>query len=63
MDLPTAGHGNEISGAVGGGYVRPPPPELHRPVYRHSADTEDISGDVATEGGACVNEILVAGQP
>ena len=55
MDLPTAGHGNEISGAVLDGYVRPPPPEFHCPVYRHSADTGDISGGGTMGGGAGVN--------
>ena len=51
MDLPTAGHGNEISGAVLGGYVRPPPPEFHCPVYCHLAHTGEISGEMLTSIG------------
>ena len=62
VGLPTAGRGNDGSGAGGGGDVRPPPPEYRRPVYRHSTDTGAMSGGGVTAGSAGDNEMVGSGR-
>ena len=62
MDLSATGRINEGSGSGRGGDVRHTPPEHRRPVYRHSADTGDISGRRATSRGAGVNDMVVSGR-
>ena len=59
---PRVGRGNEGSGAGGDLDVRPRPPEYHRPVYRHSADTGAMSGGGAASGGMGVDDMEGSGQ-
>ena len=55
MDLYATVRGNEGSGAVGGGDVRPLSPEYRHSVYIHSDNTGDMSVRGETDRGAGVD--------
>ena len=46
------GGGNGGRGAIGGLYVRPPPPEHHSPIHCDLFDIGDLFGVVAADGSA-----------
>ena len=63
MNLSAAGRGNEGSGNGGGGYVRPPYPEYHCPLYFHSTNTGAMSGGGDMVRGAGGDEMVGAVRP
>ena len=52
MGLTTSGCRNDVSGVVGGGGIRNPPPEYCCPVYCNSSDTVSIYGGGAMDSSA-----------
>ena len=61
--LPTFGRVNGSSRSGGGGDVRPPPLEYHRPVYYQLEDNGDLSSDREKDRSAGDNEMVGASQP
>ena len=44
MGIPNSRRSNGVGGGIGDGYIHPPPPEHHLPVYRYSSNTGYFSG-------------------